>query len=243
MDEKDLIRQFKILREIKPRKDWVVLTKNRILEEPEVIQDVLPAQAGFPSRTVLPFLGWKLVLAPVIGVLIVVGLFGFAQNTVPGDFLFPVKKVVETAQVDFSSQAEKPKAHLKLANERLKEIAEASDVKNLAPAIKEFQANFSQTAKDLAGMNVNVTSSDPVFVKDMATQMQRLEEKEKEVRASGIEVGDTQNSKDTIINYLITDLENRTLTEEDQKLLEEAKKYLEAKDYSQALIKILYINK
>lgn len=238
MDEKELIRQLKVLRQIKPRKDWVVLVKSRILPKEDV------HAASMPSLRL--FFGYKLAWAPVVSVLIIIGLFGFAQNTVPGDFLFSVKKVTESVQVGFTSNLEKPKIHLQLANKRLEElskIAEANQVRNLSPAIEEFQNSFAQAAEELAKMDVNVTSSDSVFVKELATQMQELEKNKQEVRACGIEVGDTEKSEDVIIAYLIKDLENRTLTEEDQKLLEEAKEYYEVRDYSQALIKILYINK
>ena len=64
MTEKDLIRQIKELREIKPRKDWVLLTKRQILSEPEV--EFRPAVSVFH---------WKLAFAPVISVFIIIGLF------------------------------------------------------------------------------------------------------------------------------------------------------------------------
>jgi len=229
MDEKELIRQLKVLREIKPRKDWVVLTKSRILDE---------GLEAVPKRYTSLFFGYKLAWAPVISVLIIIGLFGFAQNTVPGDFLFSVKKVTESVQVGFTSQAEKPNVHLKLANKRLEDLSKITRADQLAPTIEEFQDSFAQAAEELAKIDVNVTSSDPMFVRELANQMQELEKNKKEVRACGIEVGDTEKLENIIIAYLIKDLESRTLTEEDQELLEEAKIYYEAGNYSGALEKI-----
>ena len=71
MTEKDLIRQLKELKEIKPRKDWVLLTKRQILPGEEDARETLRTWAVFH---------WKLAFAPVISVLTVIGLFGFAEN-------------------------------------------------------------------------------------------------------------------------------------------------------------------
>jgi len=237
MQEKELIHKIQELRQIKPRKDWVVLTKERILAEE-------------PKISLLPFFRYryKLVFVPVtvISVLIIIGLFGFAQNTVPGDFLFPVKKVTEIAQVSFSSSVEKPTAHLKLANKRLEDlskITQANQVRNLGPAIEEFQASIVEATKGLIEMDVNVTSSDPMILQEIVAETQKLEENKEKIEAVlGTMIGDTRELENAISQlekqmavYLIADLENRTLTEEDQKLLEEAKENFEAGDYFKAL--------
>src|SRR3989338_5497345 len=117
MREKDLIKQLKGLKEIKPRKDWVLLTKSQILSEP-----------GRELETKISVFHWKLAFAPMISVFIVIGLFGFANSTVPGDFLFPVKKVTEVVQVGLSlTSAEKSEVHLRLANRRLEELSEIAE--------------------------------------------------------------------------------------------------------------------
>lgn len=247
MQEKQLIQKIQELREIQPRKDWVLLTKSRIFSEEPVTEE--------KWHSALFFLRYKLALAPVVSVLIVVGLLGFAQNTVPGNFLFSVKKITETVQVGFTSSVEKPKVHLELANKRLMElskIAEVNQVKNLGPAIEEFQASLAQATQDLTEMNANVTSSDdPLVLQGIANETKTLGENKEMVEAIlGTMVGDTgelesvlsQIEKQTVA-YLIEDLETRTLTVDDQDLLERSKEYFEAGDYSSALEEILYINK
>ena len=240
MTEKELFRQFKELRETKPRKDWVVLTKERILNQPMETEP----KTGFVFW--LP----RLAFAPIVAVLLIAaGLFGFAQNTVPGDFLFPVKKITESAQVGFSSEVDKPKVHLQFANKRLEElskIAEANQVKKLGPAIEAFQSSIDQATKGLAEMDINVTSSDPLVIKEIVEESQKLEEKKQEIEtALGTIVGGTEELENAISQlekrtaaFLIADLETRTLTEEDQTLLEEAKADFEAGNFSQALEKI-----
>ena len=150
MMEKDLVKQLKELKEIKPREEWVLLTKRQILPEEDSVRHSM--------SNILPVFQWKLAFAPMVSVVVVIGLFGFANTTVPGDFLFPVKKAAEITQVGLSSSAEKTGVHLKLANRRLEElsgIAEVNKVRSLAPTIKEFQDNktavvYGISSNDLA---------------------------------------------------------------------------------------------
>ncbi len=231
MNENDLIKQLKELKEIRPREDWVFLTKSRIMAEPEV---------RYVAQAVSIF-HWKLAFAPVISVLIVIGIFGFAINTVPGDFLFPVKRVAETAQVGLSTAAEKSGIHLRLANKRLEElsqIAENNQVRSLAPTIKEFQDNVAEAVNGLATM-------DKSALNELVVETQKLEENKQKIESVlGVQIGgdETQQLEKQLASYLISDLEQRTLLEEDQKLLVEAKGYFEAGDYTLALGKLWFLS-
>lgn len=245
MIEKDLIRQLKELREVEPRKDWVLFTKKRIFAIAEEAET--EPKAGLLSF--FPFFKYKLAFAPIVSVLIIIGLFGFTQSTIPGDFLFSIKKLTETAQITFSSEVEKPRTYLKLANKRLEElsrIADSNQVRNLEPTIKEFQLNIVQATKNLEEMTFNVTSSDFAILKEIVIESQRLEKnKEKVEQVLGAIIGDTEELTNAILQlekqtaaYLIADLSQRTLSEEKQGLFEEAKQDFEAGNYSQALEKI-----
>lgn len=231
MTEKDLIKQLKELKDIKPRNDWVLLTKRQILpEETSADQSVFSIFGVFQ---------WKLAFAPVISVFIVIGLFGFAKITVPGDFLFPVKKAAEIAQVGLSSGAEKTGVHLKLANRRLEElsaIAENNRVRSLAPTIKDFQDNMAEAVNGLS-------QTDSSTFKELVAETQKLQENKQKVESVlGIQIGgDTNNLENQLVSYLISDLEKRSLNEGDQKLLAEAKKYSETGDYTLALEKLLVL--
>ena len=231
MTEKDLIRQLKELKEIKPREDWVLLTKRQILpeEKPETMISVFQV------------FHWKLAFAPLVSVLIIIGLFGFANYTVPGDFLFPVKKAAETAQVELSSSAEKAGVHLRLANKRLEElgeIAEANRVRSLAPTIKEFQDNITEAVNSLSSM-------DSATLKELVQETQKLEEQKQKVESVlGVQIGSEETDKleKQLASYLISDIEKTTLNEEDQKLLTEAKEAFEAGAYTLALEKLWFLS-
>jgi len=246
MDEPQLMRQLKELCDIKPRQDWVILAKNRILAEPT---EAL-AKADKPGLlSFFPLFRYKLAFAPIISVLVVIGLFGFTQKTVPGDTLFSVKKMTETAQVAFTSNIEKPKTQLKLANKRLDElsrIAQANQVRSLDPAIKEFQTSMAQAVQDLVAMNTSVTSSDALILQEIAIETQKLEENKQKIETVlGVVIGDTgalENALAKLVERELKDLEERSLTEQQSQFFEEARlAYLEG-DYLEALVKILLLS-
>lgn len=235
MTEKDLILQLKELKEIRPRKDWVILAKSQILGP--AFAEAMAGKQEERKWDLSPIFGWKLAFVPIISVFLIIGVFGFAQNTVPGDFLFSVKKITETVQVGISSDMEKPGVYLRLANKRLEElsrIAETNQVRNLGPAIEEVQ-------KQLAEVDINVSRPDSLALKEIAEEAQKFEKnKQKVEKALGIKINTEkyENVLEKYAAYLIADLENRTLTEEDQKLLGEAKEAFETGDYSFALEKL-----
>ena len=140
MTEKEVIAKIQKLEQIGPEKDWILATKTQILGV---------------DATATPFFVFssqRLAFAGLLVLLLLVGVFGFAQNSLPGDFLYPVKKMTERGQEVFVSETDKPKLKLELANKRLDEltrVAETNKVKKLAPAIKEFEASILEAAKEL----------------------------------------------------------------------------------------------
>lgn len=228
MTEAELIKKIKTLREIKPRNDWVLLTKSQILGDVEVR----------PQHFLFPF--FKPAYAGVFVVLFLIGLFEFSQSALPGEPLYFVKRASEQAVVSFTSQEQKSKVNLQSANKRLEElnqIVQNNEVKKLAPAMSEFQANVSEAVKNL----VNVKRVDEGLV----AQTQKLEENKEKVEkvlATKIETEEYDNALSQLVEREIQDLEERTLNEEQTVTLQEAKADFEAGNYSEALIKILNLS-
>jgi len=222
--QEELIGKIRELRQIKPRKDWVLLTKSQILPQEQ------------PVFT--PFFIFKPAYASVIFVFILFGLLGNSQNSLPGDLLYPIKKITEKAQVVFVSETEKPKANLELANKRLEEInqiAQNNEVRKLVPAINEFQASILKVTE-------NLTALKGADIKEIAKETQKLEENKKKAESLGIEVGETEELESAykiLAEREIKNLEQNSLTETQEEVLKEAKEYFEKGDFATALIKIV----
>lgn len=237
MNEKELIGKLRKLRQIEPSKNWVILTKKRILgEETErkwtSIFEVLPR---------LIFQYNKFAFATLIFLGFLASAFTFAQNSLPGDPIYILKKVGEKTRAVFVSEEDLPRVQLELANKRLEElntIAQTNQVKKLAPAIQEFQSNVSQAARDLA------KTQNP-DVRKIVSETKKLEENKQKIEALGVVVGETKeldNALSQLVEREIKDLEERTSAKEQREILFKAKDDFGAGNYSDALEKILLLS-
>ena len=236
MTEKELIGKLQELRQIKPRKDWAILAKTQILgEQREQFSLIEGLRLFFQFKLAKP------AFASLIAVFILFGLFSFAQNSLPGDFLYLIKRIAERSQAVFVSEIDKPQASLELANKRLEEltkIAETNQVKKLAPAINEFQASVSEAAKNLS--RIEATSSDPVAIKKIVDGTKELEENKQKAESLGVVVEgegtvELEGALKRIVENLIGDLEERTLNEDKEEILSGIKELAEQGKYSEAL--------
>ena len=236
MTEKELILKIRGLRQITPKKEWVFLTKREILGEPEVKPKISWLEV-FPRF----FFQYKLAFASLVAIIVVVLVFGFSQNSLPGDLLFAFKKATETAQTAFISQDAQLKNRLELANKRLEEltkIAEQNQSKKLASAIEECQISVSQAA-DMA-MQVK----GPQEARKVIPEIKKMEGNIQNLKSYGVEIGDTKNTENIykpVVDALLKDLENRTLTEEQQKLLTQAQETYETGNYPDTLSILMQI--
>lgn len=219
MTELETVKKIRELKQIRPRKDWVVFAKNQVLGREEKL-------IFFPY--------FKPAFAGLIAVFMFFGFFSFAQNSLPGDFLYPVKKIAEKSRVVFVSEEEKPVFQLELANKKLEDLTKAP-AKNLAPTIIEFEANVSEAAKNLS--RIDAATSSPTAVKKIVRKTKELEKNIQKVESLGMVVGGEkmEGFYRTQAEYLIDCLENRTLSEEKEVVLEEMRKFFSEGKYSEVL--------
>lgn len=228
MIKSQLVRKIRQLKKVKPKKDWVLLTKTQILGQETTFN-------------LLPFL--RPAYAGLFALLLLAGLFEFSQGALPGESLYYLKKIVEKGQIILSSEEERPRMNLELANKRLEElnqIVQKNEVRKLAPAMDEFRANVSAAAKNLT--NVKKIS------KEIVAQIQKLEENEEELgKILATKVGNEEYEEYNIalaqlVERQILELEEKTLSKDDEVILKAARQDFESGDYSEALIKILVLS-
>ena len=247
MDEKQLIEKLQTLRDIKPNRNWAVLTKNRILTEEMESTEKRTVLGGL--RNVMNIwndlnfvFNHKYAFAGLISLFAVVGTFGFALKSTPGDTLFALKKAMEESQGVFISDLERQKFDLDQANRRLEDLAKiavSKDSRKLAPAIDEYKATVSEVTKNL------VKQQDSDKIKELVAEVRKLENKEEEIKSLGVEFGENVD-KDIMLVSLITreieKLELKSLTIDQQALLEGIKDNCGKGDFIGALEKILEMN-
>ena len=233
MTEKELIRQLKALRDIKPNKDWVVFARKEIIgeEKPRYQFFLKPAFA-------LSILG-----------IFILSSFALAQNSLPGDTLYPLKKITERARLSLASQNEKPKIQLELTAERLRElkqIAKENKIGKLKPAIAEVNQTIPETAKTI--QKIVKEKQNIKNVREIVKKVDEIEKTKKEVQALGIVVGDdsleksSQELRKELVEEELKDLENRSLTADQENLLKKAQEYYQEENYSKALETIFYLS-
>ena len=236
MTEKEIIVQLQELKKIEPQKDWVFLTKQRILIQTRE----LPASSDV---SVVSVLRW-LVLRPKLALmsLLVLGLFIspfiLAQNALPGDTLYSLKIISEKLQSVFVSEKEKPEFILAISEKRLEEldkIAKTGQTRRLFPAISEVEKSVKAATKEVSKV-VKEQGGEPAL-KSIEKYLQGKDKTKQVFGALGIEPTMSQEDEKLYAEFLIEEWGKRTLNANQEKLLEEAKGFFEKGDYSS----ILYI--
>jgi len=251
--QKQIIESLNQLKEIKPRNEWAVLLKSQILAEKEATlipikikkEILVPVKPADPKETpavkspgimdVLSsvFFQRKLAYAFAVVLFLIVGVFGFTRNTMPGDLLFPVKKIAEQSQATLTGQTglKQDIATLSSRINDLSQVAKEGKTNNIPSAISEVSANV----KDLAQNLKNNPTQDPQTIKEIANSLKTLAD------VPGTDLSqnpDVQNLYQTIVESQIADLKKTTLTDGQNNILTRAEDLAGQGKYTDALEKI-----
>lgn len=223
MEEKELIKLLKSYRKVKPDKNWKRTLKFEILgRELDV----------FPFKKPLYALSFSLLL--------LLGILQSAQNSLPGDPLYFVKKLSEETKLSLlKSPDEKAPVLLDLTQKKANELAtlaSTNQVQKLVPAIKEFQEKANKTAQVLK-------QTQTVSKKDLQKVVSVLQSVKSVEKSLGTELSPPEFDKvvEEKVKLMIKDLETRSLTPEETSLLESAKEDLEKGEIEKAFEKVISI--
>ena len=272
MEEKDLITKLTLLKEIKPRDEWVIFAKTRILADSETLisadTKLITADVQVPRPSLgdprlglgmlgdvvaaLSFLRYMgkaafalraMAAKPayVLPLLLVFVLGGVtlqvSKSSLPGDALFTVRSAIEKATL----------SNLELAQKRmgdLQKIAQENKVKNLSETIKEFKANVGEVSRNVA-LLVDKEPGKALQAGMELVQLQKDKAAIEQILGTAMD-GDAAQELKSATKYLVEneleDLLTRTLTEEQQGLLEEGIMAYQAEDYETALEKVWMIS-
>ncbi len=253
MNEKQLIEAIKKLNEIKPRKEWVVFTKSQIFEgsAKTAVKRKKIAKKSFFAEKMLGVLDIfsilthqkKLAYALATLALMVFGVFGFAQYTVPGDFLFSVKKVTEQSQTVLTG-GNNLKNNLDSYNRRVQDlvrVVKENKQSNIPSAINEVKISMAGAVKSLT----EAVTQNRKNIKEIAVEVKKLEDNKRQLQTLGIDISATEDTKELdivlapLVKSEINNLEEATLTEEQQIKLEAVKELYDSGKFTEALEGIL----
>ncbi len=261
MTEKELIAKIRKLRQIKPQKDWVVLTKSSILNQGfrravptesgigQILGEEIKQPAGLSMFNWLNIFPLKLkpVFAGLVILFIFLGGFYFVKNSLPGDALYSIRKAFYKGQGVLVSEEERPFFQLKLAEKRLDDLSKVR-AKNLAPALNEFQTSVSEAAKSISAIE---TVENLEVIERIVAETKRLEEKKEIARALGVVIEDKAVEELKLVvaekerefyrkqvESIIKNLEDQALlnalTKEQEQLLAQIKKLVEEEQFQKA---------
>jgi hypothetical protein len=216
----------------------VFSTKQKILSSQPISQNNFQSARGETNRF-FRFLFQPRFAVPAFASLLIILFFSLsftvAQNAVPGEPLYSLKKVAEKIELAVASPEEEPLVKLELTQERFKELEQvaqesknqgrklAASITETQKAVAELSETLSQTSKT---QNDKQISLEPIIqgTAVIKTQNENIAQK---LNADIIDVQNLENSLINVyIQYIedqIAELENKSLIPEDQELLSQAK--------------------
>jgi len=168
--EKTILRQIKNLRRIRPNTSWLesqrsfllseISREENIKKEPSLI---LPLFNFNILKIFKPAFALALVIVILISSFATVGVISAAQNSVAGNFLYPLKTAFEKTQFTFTpGEFNKTKLSIKFATQRIDEfnqlMGESSTKQDIEKTVKSFTSEMVilQTSMDsLKGKNAD----------------------------------------------------------------------------------------
>lgn len=240
MTDQELISKIQQLKDIKPKQDWVLSVKNRIITEHPYIAKKTEVSLSMADIIKSWVLQPKLDYIPFVLIFgIFVAAFSFANTALPGDALYPFKKITEGGQSIFILDNKTQSAtQLELLNKRLDELTEIATknkVKNLAPAINEVEHSITKAAKNLKQADTNP---------EIVSKIKTIEDKKDMIKSLGVEIGELEWDAALVgkIKTQVDILSAEKLTAEQASVLEEVKKDIDGQEYVAAWEKVLSIN-
>ena len=145
-----IVKKIKDLRRIQPEASWLKSQRSFLLSEISRAENkkrepslVLPLFNFNILKIFRPAFALALAIIILITSLVTVGAISLAQNSLPGDLLYPLKTALEQTQLTFTpSQENKAKLSIKFATHRIDEFTQLIDKpekkKDMEKTIKKF---------------------------------------------------------------------------------------------------------
>lgn len=251
MTEKELINNLKELKgEVQPDKGWVNSVKSQIFDESEAFSSEENERVTFASIFSSSLFQRKAVATALASVIIMIGLFGFADRSVPGDTLYSLKRLKEQGAAMLVAEVDRPLYELERANKRLEEmekIVRNNETENLAPAISEYKDSLKEVENITSNQDSKITEEEREAIDNLEQRENEMEEwlnNSLGSKKTFQEIRYNLDRKQTreILDNVIEFYEGRSKTENQKEILDEIKEHFENEEYEKALMKLYEIS-
>lgn len=123
MTEKQLIEKIKTLKQAKPSSEWLALTRQ------DLIDQLIEGTELKPSNSFFDWFWFHRLQPAILAACLVLIMFGgpfltvmASQTSLPGDLLYPIKRITERAQVRIASDEAKAQIQVDFAFRRIEEL-------------------------------------------------------------------------------------------------------------------------
>jgi len=151
MTDKNLVKKIRGLRKIEPASDWQSLTRRNLLAQMEAEDDtgLFGEKVSFWSWLKEPQI---MSLAFCLALILIAGpwlTIKASQMSLPGDFLYSVKRVSEGVQTTVVSKEDRGQLQVGFAQKRLEElnkITESIEAENAREIASQFKNNLASAS-------------------------------------------------------------------------------------------------
>mgnify|MGYP005624057977 CR=1 FL=1 len=197
MQDKDLIQKIQLLRQIKPDSDWANWLKANILQRKP--QNIL----GNRPRVKLAIFSfipkYQKVLIPSLLAFFFVFSFVFAQTTLPGNVLYPLKTLTQNAKIYLASESTKPVVRLEVAKTRMEDLSKVQNhQKEISAITQNVRKDLEIVPQEIKKINkkqiaLNVSKNIQERSKDLKELANKISLEEKEKQELNKTVENTQS--------------------------------------------------
>ena len=158
-EQQDLIQKIKELKGVQPSEKWLSSTRENLINRVNLSHDFISQESYFNWLT-FPRLT---VLAASLMIVFLVGsgfMIEASRNSLPGELLYPIKKITERAQNQITSKENQAELKADFASRRLEELNKMS-VDSLTPEEKAEKTeqvvnDFNNNLADISSYIKNV---------------------------------------------------------------------------------------
>jgi hypothetical protein len=193
MEEKEIIQKLSEFKKVKPNSDWAIWLKANILESKpssaviasEAKQSNNKPRVKLAAFSFIP--KYQKILVPSLLAFFFVFTFAFAQTSLPGDVLYPIKTLTQNAKIYFASENTKPIVRLEVAKSRMEDLSKVENHE------KEISAMTKNISKDLGLVPQEIKKIDK---KEVALDVsKKVQEKSKDLQVMADKIPLRENDK------------------------------------------------